>query len=291
MWPNAQNHILQVTRRLTEMQVRCLRHALVLLDGKPDRTPFFALAIRMAADNWFDAHGPKSKSEATVITVNSTAASLRMPFETTRRHLNALATEGLLFREDGRLYFAPAEERRDHVATYARRICEEFLDLVLKIRSDGVILHDEGGPDLNEIDRLNFSILLKGTLDALLIPFEHNRVNHSNWYQLMLYGCYNMLNVEHVTNSPMLAKKYGTEPVPDEMRTPIPPYALANWLRLPYPTVRRQTNGIVEAGLAERWKSGIVVPCGAIRVTIPAAEQNAKYLFKVIARSLQNLDG
>ena len=78
-----------MTRGLAEMQTSLMAAALPLFDGRVDRFMVFTLLARRTFDN------------GRPIPVLSIANSLRLPFETTRRHVAALAERGLCRRERG----------------------------------------------------------------------------------------------------------------------------------------------------------------------------------------------
>jgi hypothetical protein len=69
-------------------------------------------------------------------------------------------------------------------------------------------------------------------------------------------------NIGYIDRDPNLAGHFGTldSAPPDDLRRPTSILAVAGALEMPYETVRRHVNDLVEAGRIERVKGGVIVP-------------------------------
>ena len=272
------------------MYVAAIRHGFALVGPTPERMIYFNLIARLAADDWCGTHDIGQRAEpAARISINAIAASLNAPFETTRRHVNAMIKDGLLARRGSALYLDPVDTRRADVIGYYRSIHTAMIRLIMQLYQDGLPLPPLGPSLVNSPEKFDVQALMKGAFDILLIPYDNNRDDHPNWYAIILYGMYNLMNVAHIADDPVLAQTYGIDLVPDEHRKPVSIHAMAQSLGLPYPTVRRHTLRMIESGMAVRRDGGIIIPTNAIEATLENAERNGQYLYKVIARSIVEL--
>ncbi len=288
MWSReAQIPYRQVTRRLSSMYLDALRHGLAVVGPNPERTPYFNLIATIAVEDWCGAQDIGQKAEPTArISINAIAASLNAPFETARRHVNAMIKDGLLTRRGTALYLDPVDARRAEIIGYYRNIRADLIKLIMHLHQDGLPMPPLASSLVEKPDQFDVRVLVKGAFDLILVPYENNRDDHANWYEINLYGMYNLMNVMHIADDPVLAKTYGIELVPDEMRKPVSIRALAKLLALPYSTVWRHTLSMIENGMAVRRDSGIVIPTEVIESTLENSERNGQYLYKVIDRSL-----
>jgi hypothetical protein len=68
----------------------------------------------------------------------------------------------------------------------------------------------------------------------------------------------------------------GAAPPPDDQRRPISILSLAGSLGLPFETTRRHVAKLIDAGICQRVRGGVIVPASALdnRVNLAAAETN-----------------
>jgi predicted transcriptional regulator len=86
-------------------------------------------------------------------------------------------------------------------------------------------------------------------------------------------------NVAQITRNPELQRTYATldQPPPDEMRRPVSVSAIANSLRLPFETVRRRISGLVEVGVLQTARRGVILPTAPLNSPFYRMAAEANY--------------
>lgn len=212
------------------------------------------------------------------ISINALAASLQMPFETARRRVKGLVADGMCRMVPGGV-MVPAEvlQQPKYYADGFRGF-QRLQAFYVQLRDLGLLRDlppptaDLGGTfPVRAAARLAGAYMLRvvedlariGDLLDALIVLEVFRHNVAGW--------------------PADLAQDG--PIPDERRKPLAVQPVAERLGIPYETARRHVSGLVERGLCERVKGGLIVPAGALAGPrlAPALADNAANLHRLFA--------
>ena len=198
------------------------------------------------------------------------ANSLRIPYETVRRHVQLLLKLRLCVRIGHKGYIVPAEVllrrgNRDAIAENLPSLLRFLRDLrradfnfepYRRVLPNTVPLPATGEPAANirAILRVSAELIMRG-VDTL------GRLRGDNLLDGLVFTAIWTANVQHITNSPENLKYGGLRDLPpDELRRPVTVHALASALRIPYETVRRTANKLVREGIAIRiGNKGLIV--------------------------------
>lgn len=221
-----------MTRGLAEMQTSLMAAALPIFDGRVDRFMVFTLLARRT----FDGGRP--------IPVLSIANSLKLPFETTRRHVGALIEAGLCRRERGGVVMngTLADEPLATLATLAH-------DCLARFVAD---LHVAGAVPTFATSTRSYSWQAGWLLaaDLMLGVADSNNGTHNDRVNLVLFSTILCGNTRAITNDCGTARRYLTiGDVPsDAMIRPVRIRTLSDRLAMPKATVRRRIDQMIEAG-------------------------------------------
>lgn len=175
------------------------------------------------------------------VSINALAASLGRPFETTRRHANALIDDGLIARSSAGLSVTPEAMAEPRVAQLTDRCHDAMVRLIEELHDGGYALPSTT-PGTRYDDRAGVGI----ALDLMLAAFESHGRREENFTRLAL-----LLAVERAERK-AVAEASGKAAIP-VIRTS----TAAHMLNLPYATASRNIDALVEAGLLTRAGTGL----------------------------------
>lgn len=228
------------------------------------------LLARLCAPDWTGG-GTIARPDAPVRfgSINALARSLDRPFETVRRHVHALAADGIVaIGEHGVSIAADAAAASRIVAFYV-----EAHDLLIRLIEE---LNAIGGllpPPRRAPARPTLPAVLATALDIALLPFETWRNSLGEWRSMTIWGTIAAANVRHITIDPVLSARFDRDYVPDEDRVPASLAMVARTLSIPYATTWRHAAALEKRGLVRQVEGGWLV--GEAQYRLPAIERDA----------------
>lgn len=178
------------------------------------------------------------------VSVNALAASLRRPFETTRRNANALIAAGLLDRAENGLHVPLQAIADPRVARFSDRCHDLLTRLVEDARASNLAL-PAARPDLTYDPRGGVGI----AFDLLLAGFESRDGDDRNLVRIALLTAVEWANAR-------ADRQLGGNGAHAPARTS----AIARVLGLPYATAARNIDALVSQGALQRTSEGLVIP-------------------------------
>ncbi len=221
-----------------------------------DRGAFFLAILRASAGAITDWPGGRQGHDEGGISINALSHSMRRPFETVRRHVNALIAAGLCVRSASGVV-VPSRLRDDPVVA---GVLVQLHDLLVwgitGLKEFGVPLPRTavGVPYRPEIT-------LAASIDSALGAFENVGTTFENWLELAVVGAVMLASARPVTLDPELAARYSeadTVP-PVGLRVPVSAAQVSRALGIPYSTVRRQVLAATASGLLAEHRGGVIV--------------------------------
>ena len=251
------------SRLLVETQLTSLVRAIAIvrkLAGGSfvfDRGIFFLAILRASGDMLADwPNPPRSDANSGGISINALSQSLHRPFETVRRHVNALIDAGLCARTPSGVVVPTALRGDEDVAALLVHLHDSLVWLV-----DEFHTYDMPLPRAVPGHAYRAEITLAASIDLALGAFDNVGLFVSDWLELAIVGAVLVASVRRITLDGQLARLYsemGTV-VPIEKREPVSAAAIARAMTIPYSTVRRQILATVATGkLVERGR-GVVM--------------------------------
>lgn len=271
------------TRIIMEMQVGGAAAIMRVFEGNFDRAVIFFALLREGSAFREHANGTaistgRSRPGASV---NALAASLDRPFETVRRHVNALIAAGLC-RRDGAFVAVEAGTMADPAidATLA-----DLHDLMIRLIED-MVDFDLPLPAPRRDVPYDRHITIAAAIDLLLVAIEFHAGQHGDWLQVLLYGTIMVANARPITYDVEHAHRYSESDTvpPDALRRPIGTAAVARTLGLPYSTAGRHILHMLADGRLQRRPGGLIV--SAAWMSTPSQLEGARI---VAARAAQIL--
>lgn len=220
--------------RILEFAVSGLNHALNAF-GNLNSAILFAATAR--------ACGPldQAPGRKRPVSINALSASIGRPFETTRRHANALIEEGLIDRSAAGLSVSIESLVEPRIARFTDSCHDLLVRLIDDLARSGYALPPTG-TDVTYDPRSGVGI----ALDLLLAAMESHGKREENFTRLAL-----LLAIEWAHGSLATAgPDWATDPV---IRTS----AAARLLGLPYATTSRNIDALVDSGLLIRSGAGL----------------------------------
>lgn len=210
------------------------------------------------------------------VSVYSLSRMLEMPYETTRRHVMRLIAAGRLAKAP-RGVIAPAAYMNSSPVRAASaelqvrlRRCLIGLEKLGVVRLGPSALDLLGGGDRSQSDPYVDEARRKFTRITVHFAVEGFKLLSQsaggNLLGGLLFAGIVQANVSQISANPALSRQYGgfDLPPPDELRRPVSIYSLAQSLRLPYETARRNILQLMEAGLVRREKKGVMAPSAVL---------------------------
>jgi hypothetical protein len=210
-----------------------------------------------------DQMGPQRRKPAGV---RALSRRLDRPYTTIRRHVERLTASGQCIAKDGGLIVPPAVLRSRRITTFLRKIYVNVVRLLA---------------DLTRIDVASFAATSRRSVTSGRLSPEQTaiavagtglllaalRAMRGFWggdlMKGLVYTAIWTANVKHVTNSAPAAMR---AVLPDSQRQPVSALAISRSLRLPYETVRRHADALIQAGICVRvGRDGLRVPANFIQ--------------------------
>ncbi|MDC7812078.1 hypothetical protein [Sphingomonas koreensis] len=165
------------TRHLAELQTSLLALGVRVFGGRIDRFIIYTLAARVAGLSDSDA------SAMVPTSAHALAASLGRPYETIRRHVNALIEDGLCVRSGNRIHVTVEGLRRPRIAHLLRWSHDCFVRFVEDLAAAGEALPPPriGAP-------YEMANGVRTGVDIMLAVLQTNRERHANWLDLVLFS-------------------------------------------------------------------------------------------------------
>jgi len=199
---------------------------------------------------------PGQRDAARAISMSGIAASMGMPFETTRRHVGRLVDHGLAVRVPAGVMLNPDLFDRADMMTLLSEFHDAMVAQIADLARFGIPLPTTRADiDYRPVETL---IVL---LDTTLYLFERNRSLYRSALTAVVGNAIIAANIREITYDTELALRYArldTIP-PDELRVPIRIGALARTLGLPHSTVRRDVGRLINCGMVSVGAGGGLV--------------------------------
>lgn len=210
------------------------------------------------------------------VSVLALSSSLRIPYETVRRYVQALVNQGLCVRVGGKGVMVPAEVFNRGL--FREAIVQEipsFLRFVEDLKRSGFDFAPYRRRLANTIPLppngdlpANLRAILRVTMESIMRNVDALAKTHGDdFLKGFVFTAIWTANVRHITAGANNTK-YGAmdEMPPDDMRRPVTIAALAASLRMPYETVRRHAGYLIREGVAVRVDGkGLIIPRAQMR--------------------------
>ncbi len=211
------------------------------------------------------------------VSMSALAEGLRLPRETTRRHVMSLIESGACAKRDRLGYVVPRAFESsgpmrafyDHAYSSVLRLVEDCNALgfavdplphpcAIKRRQDTAL----AGLELRYfVARKFIDYVLRISIDALPVNITLMRG--------LLFIAVMRENVRHITYDTRLAWRYSKEdePPPDQLRRPVSIRSLSKSLHLPYTTISRHVRGMIDDGVFVSDEKGVIIPQSVMQKT------------------------
>ncbi|WP_310303177.1 hypothetical protein [Sphingomonas sp. BE270] len=239
------------------MQTTIVQAGLRGFDGDLDRFVIFTLIARQSAATPIDGmDSAADPPDSRAISINSLAASLSRPFETVRRHVNALIAQEVVARTPSGVVALASGLQRPEMVEMSMTAHDAFVRLVEDLQA-----FDLPMPSQRVTSLYHPAVGVRAAADIMLAVADNNRGLHQEWINLVLYSTILCANARAYTYDPELARRYADQfrVPPDSLRRPLRVSALARTLRLPYATVQRRVERLVADGRVKKARGGLLV--------------------------------
>lgn len=229
-------------RGLAEMQTSIMAAALPLFGGRVDRFMVYTLIARRSVET--DRPMP----------VLSIADSLRMPFETTRRHVGTLVELGLC-RRDARGVGLAGDENEPPLAPLTVLAHDAMIRFVEDMAAAGAL------PAFAPSTRpYRWTHGWRAAADLMLATAETNRDTHRDRADLVLFSTILAGSERALSLDPALSRLYATigQSPPRELLRPVRARFLTERLAIPPATVRRRIERLTQ-GPVRAVRDGLLI--------------------------------
>lgn len=215
------------------------------------------------------------------ISINAVAASLNRPFETVRRHVNALIAADVCLRTPRGIRMQPDIAALPALHRAVRQVHDLMVMLIGYAHRHGITL-----PAARPGVAYQPGATIAATLDLILAAAEYLHDYYADWMEMAIVNAVIAANARTVTFDPQLAHRYAfadTVP-PESLRIPVAVAEIARALRIPYSTVQRQANRSIARGQLKRVTGGVMITtefleASAVRDAGPVASSRAMRAF------------
>jgi hypothetical protein len=221
-----------------------------------DRAIFFLAVLRASGGVLGAWANLPSADSGGGISINAISHSMGRPFETARRHVNALIEDGLCVRTGTGVVVMPGLLDRPEIAAMLVHMHDCLTWLIAQLRSYDVPLPRGSQGILYRRD-----ITLAASIDLSLSAFDSIGRYYTDWLELAVVNAVMTASSRPITLDPVLARRYSeadTVP-PAERRRAVSAAAVARALKIPYSTVRRQVIAATESGMLVERDGGVIV--------------------------------
>lgn len=258
--------VRSVTRLLAELQTSLIAIGVRSFGGRIDRLIIYTLAARVT--------GLSDAEAATMVptSAHALAASLGRPYETIRRHVNALIADGLCVRHGNRIHVTPEGLRRPRIAQLMRWTHDCFVRFVEDLAATGEAL-----PPPRGAARYDMVTGVQTAIDIMLAVLQTNREKHAGWLDLILF-------------STVLAANCRDQPLDrthSPAGTPVPALAVARTIGVTPVTASRHLSAMLGTGQLVRGRGGFRI--NAPWLAHPAAQAVSDASLQNIRRLLGGL--
>jgi predicted ArsR family transcriptional regulator len=194
-------------------------------------------------------------------TVRRLSRELGLPYETARRHAVALVLAGQCVEQDGGLVVPTRVQNGRRVSAFLHGIHGNAVRVLIDLTSIGVARYGRRSPRpplQGKLTRQQLVIALAGTATLLAGLKALRDFWEGDIVQGLIYTAIWAANIRHLVNT----SSAGTRDVlGDEHRLPVSALALSKSMRLPYETVRRHAQSLIDDGIVVRvGRGGLIVP-------------------------------
>ena len=221
-----------------------------------DRAVFFLAVLRASGGVLGAWAGAAPDDRGGGISVNAISHSMARPFETARRHVNALIEDGLCTRTSAGVLVSPALLNEPEIAGLLAHLHDALVWLTVQWKSFDIPL-----PRDSFRENYRGDITLAAAIDLALGAFENVARFYTDWLELAVVNAVMAASARPITFDANLSRLYSepdTIPPADRRRT-VSAAGVARGLGIPYSTVRRQILGAVQAGILVERGSGVIV--------------------------------
>jgi hypothetical protein len=244
-----------------EMQVDGAAAMTRALGGNFDRAVILLALLREASDIRDHAKGTAivRGTSRPGTSVNALAASLDRPFETVRRHVNALIAAGLCLRDGLQVRVALDGAVDAAIGPALAQLHDVMVRLIEDMADFGLPLPPQR-PGAQHDQRATVA----AAIDLLLIAIEFHAHQHDDWLEIVIYGSIMVANARAITYDFEHANSYSESDTmpPESLRLPVSAPAVARALGLPYSTVGRHVGRMLSDGRLARRRGGLITSTG-----------------------------
>ena len=244
----AQRHVRPVARVSTEYYLRAFDSLTRLQQDIADAAIFMALV-----------HGQLIAPQRKAIGVRELSRKIGMPYETVRRHAQVLVRSGKCIGAGGGLVVPVSVLKSRVITTFMRSIYVDAVRLLVDLTRVGVVAFPSASrpPSSGRLTKEQTVIAVAG-LGLLLVGM---RAMRDFWagdlMKGLVYTAIWTANVKHVANTSLATS---ATVLADTERHPVSVGAVSRSLRLPYETVRRHADALLQEGICVRaGRQGLLV--------------------------------
>lgn len=250
-----------------------------------DRAIFLLMILRESCGLRAFSTGLASSASPHIdgISINAVAMSLERPFETVRRHVQALIRDGICQRARHGVIVRNETLTLPAFAALLRSLHDRMVSVIEDLSRADIPL-----PPCH-VDRFyDPNATIAAAIDLVLGPFDYMRDCYATWLEMVVVNAVAAATARKITLDPVLSRRYGeaTTTPPEQEREPIAITALARALRMSYSTVRREVEAAIASGKLRRVGQGVLVTTSYLSsdIIIIGGERAAAHAAQVFRR-------